>query len=345
MDYKLLKKLCDMSGVSGFEKELLGFIAEQIYDFADDIYFDRLGNLIAFKKGTRGSCGKKILYSCHADEVGFVIKYIEDDGRLVFDGIGISDKILPGEKLLIGKKKIPGVISLLPSHLVPKSEKDSPVDAKNLFIDIGADTKEKAESLGVYADYAVFDSRLEPFGDKLLKGKALDDSIGCALLCGLIKSDIPHDSYFAFCVGEELGLRGSSAVARELLPDICINIEATTAGDIYGVEGAARTCELYSGAVLPFMDGSAIYSQRLRKAAIDIAKTHGIKTSTKSLIAGGTDAGAYTKLTGKTEVLGIALPTRYIHSPHCTAAKDDMEQMEKLIFAISENIGAIAREE
>ncbi len=68
-----------MSGVSGFEKKLLDFIAQKIYDHADDIYFDRLGNLIAFKKGSVGSCGKKVLYSCHADEVGFVIKYIEDD--------------------------------------------------------------------------------------------------------------------------------------------------------------------------------------------------------------------------------------------------------------------------
>lgn len=338
MNYSLLKELCDAHGVSGYENEVLSLIAEKIKPFATSAEYDRCGNLIVFKKGRKGPAGKTVLYSCHADEVGFVINHIDSEGRLYFDAIGMSPLVYAGRRVLVGKKRIPGIIAVKPFHLVSSEERDKAPDADSLFIDIGAKTKEEAESLGVFADYAAFDTEFSDFGENMIKAKALDDRIGCALLISLLERGVEYDSYFAFCVGEEIGLRGSKTVASLIRPDICINLECTTAGDIYGVSGADRTCLLGGGAAVPHMDGSAVYTPSLYKKIRAIAQKNGIECQTKTKIAGGTDAGSYTRVAGGCAITGIALPTRYIHSASCVAKKSDVEATEKLLYAVSDSI-------
>lgn len=341
MNYDLLAQLCEKSGVSGYESEILAFIAEKIKGVCDALEYDRAGNLIAFKKGTKGSCGKKILYSCHADEVGFVITYIEDDGKLIFDAIGMSPLVYVGRRVLIGKNKIPGIIAAKPIHLLESSERDKAPEQDGLFIDIGAHTREEAEKLGVYADFAVFDSGFENFGEDAVKSKALDDRAGCAMLISLLERGVAYDSRFAFCTAEEIGLRGSATVAQLVNPDICINLECTTAGDIYGVSGAERTCITGGGAVVPFMDGSAVYHPALYRKIRALAEKYSVPCQTKTKIAGGTDAGSYTRLAGGCATIGIAVPTRYIHSAFGVAKKSDIDAAEKLLFAVSDNIAEL----
>ena len=338
MNYELLKELCLAHGVSGFEKEVLHLIAEKIKPYVDKASFDRCGNLVAFKKGTKGSLGKTILYSCHADEVGFVINHIDSEGRLYFEAIGMSPLVYAGRRVLVGKNRIPGIIAVKPFHLVSSDEREKTPDKESLFIDIGATTKEQAEKLSVFADYAVFDTDFSEFGDDMIKTKALDDRVGCAMLVSLIRRGVEYDSYFAFCVGEEIGLRGSKAVASLVKPDICINLECTTAGDIYGVAGAARTCILGNGAALPYMDGASVYTPSIYKKIRQLAQDLDIPCQTKTKVAGGTDAGSYTRTAGGTKVTGIAVPTRYIHSASCVAKKCDIEATEKLVYAVSDSI-------
>ncbi len=343
MNYELLKDLCQKSGVSGYESEVLKFIEERIRQYSDGLEYDRAGNLIAYKKGRLGKCenNKRILYSCHADEVGFVITHIEDDGRLLFEQIGMSVLVYTGRQVLIGKKKIPGIIAVKPVHLLEKEESEKIPEHKSLFIDIGAKSREEAEELGVYADYAVFDSGYEELGSGMIKAKALDDRAGCAMLISLMERGIEHDGYFAFCVGEELGLRGSQTVAERIKPDLCINLECTTAGDVYGVTGSQRTCLVGGGAVVPFMDGSAVYSADLYRKARAIAEKKGIICQTKTKIAGGTDAGSYTRIAGGCRTLGLAVPTRYIHSACSIAKKSDIDEVEKLLFAVSDEAAGL----
>ena len=170
MDYKLLEKLCSLAGVSGYEKEVLSYIAERIKDFVDGLLYDNMGNLIAFKKGTEGPAGKRILYSCHADEVGFVITHINEDGSLLFDSIGMDMLVYTGKRVLIGKNRIPGIVATKPVHLLSKNERDKAPEKDSLYIDIGAKTKEEAQKLGVFADFAVFDTKYCDFGDDKSKG-------------------------------------------------------------------------------------------------------------------------------------------------------------------------------
>lgn len=331
-----------MSGVSGFEGDVLQKIEELIQNSVEYTEYDAGGSLYAFKKGKKGSCGKTVLYSCHADEVGFMIKHIEDDGTLLFDSIGIGTEAYLGKKVLIGKDKIPGIISVKPYHLLDSKEKDAPVASDGLSIYIGAKNKEEAEKLGVYADFAVFDSRYEEFGSSKVKAKALDDRIGCAMLVSLILGGVEYDSYFAFCTCEEGGLRGSKTVAANINPDIVINLECTTAADICGALDSKKVCALSGGVVVPFMDRLSVYTPALHEKIMTLAKQKKIPHQTKTEIAGGTDAGSYTTACGGRKTVGLAVPTRYLHSAVSVASKDDIESCEKLLFAISENIKDLA---
>lgn len=342
MNYKILEKLCNAHGVSGYETEVMKLICELIYDYADSIEFDSVGNLIAFKKGTEGSCGKTVLYSAHADEVGFVIKHINDDGTLLFDALGMSTSAYAGARVLVGKSKLPGVVSTKPFHLVSDEERAKPISSDELSIYIGAKDKKQAEELSVYADYAVFDSCYEDFGDGMIKTKALDDRAGCALLIELIMRGVKHDSYFAFCTSEEIGLRGSHSVAHTVKPDICINLECTTAGDIYGKEGAEKVCSVGSGPVVPFMDGASVYNPTLYRMTHKLACELNIPIQTKSVVAGGTDAGSYMREAGGCRVIGIAVPTRYLHSAYLVASKKDIDAACDLLFAVSDRIDEFA---
>lgn len=341
MNFELLKQLCLAHGVSGYENEVLDLIAEKIKPYVTRASYDRCGNLVAFKEGTKGKTDKTILYSCHADEVGFVINHIDSEGRLYFDAIGMSPLVYAGRRVLVGKNRIPGVIAVKPFHLVSSDEREKAPNADELFIDIGAKSRDEAQALGIFADYAVFDTDFSDFGEDMIKTKALDDRVGCAMLVSLIQRGVEYDSYFAFCAGEEIGLRGSKAVASLVKPDICVNLECTTAGDIYGVSGADRTCILGKGTVVPHMDGSAVYTPSVHKKVMSLAEKCGIPCQTKTKIAGGTDAGSYTRTAGGTKVVGIALPTRYIHSASCVAKKCDVEATEKLLYAVSDNIKAL----
>lgn len=337
----LLKTLCELSGVSGYETDVLHRIESEIAPFCDELYYDRIGNLIAFKKGLRGSVGR-VLYSCHADEVGFVITHIEEDGTLRFDEIGMHERVFCGRKVLIGKEKIAGILATKPAHLVKGDEREKIPPCEEMYIDIGAKSRAEAEESGVYADYAVFDSPFVRMGETTYKAKAIDDRIGCYLLCEKIKGELLYDSYFAFCVGEELGLRGSPVVARSLCPDLCINVECTTAGDLPDVTDYRRTCTLGGGVTLPFMDGASIYTPALYRAAVEFADRKGIRTQTKTAVAGGTDAGAYQRA-ADCGILGIALPARYIHSANSLFDVRDVQAAERLVFEIEEILPSLVR--
>ena len=193
----LLIKLCSYDGVSGNEFSLLDHIAEMILPYADKLYFDKAGNLNAFRKGKRPS-SKKVLFAAHADEVGMVIKSIEDDGTLLFDDIGILASSLPTRRVFVGEKKFCGVIGSKPVHLIPRADRNKPVTYDDLYIDIGALSKEEAEKYVSIGDYVSFDSKCVMLSENILKAKAIDDRAGCAVLISLIMSELEYDTHFVF---------------------------------------------------------------------------------------------------------------------------------------------------
>lgn len=332
-DMALLERLCTSDGVSGFEDAVRDIIVDEIKDFCDEIYIDALGNVIAFKKGDK-TRDKKVMLCAHMDEVGLCIKGVNDDGTMIFDTVGLNADILPSKRVTIGKEKLNGVISSPPVHLKGKDE--DKIKVSDLYIDAGFKNKKDAEKY--IGEYVCFDSDFVSFGDGFIKAKALDDRVGCAVMCQIAKQNLEYDTHFCFTVGEEVGGVGAGAATNQVLPDICLVLEATTASDIPGNEGAEVVCKVGEGAVCPFMDGGTLYDNDLYTGIRDIAKKHKIKCQTKLKIAGGTDASKIQKSGRGVRVCALSLPCRYIHTPTSVAKCDDMESMLELSLILCDTI-------
>ena len=333
---KLLKELCDANGVSGFEKEVGLVIADKIKDFCEKLYFDKTGNLIAFKKGKKTS-KNKIMYAAHLDEVGMTVKYINDDGTLLFEQAGMMPEVFPSKRVYIGQNRIPGVICSKPVHLM-KDEK-SGVNVDSMYIDIGVNTKPEAEELGVFAQSIAFENNFCVFGDgNFVCSKALDDRFGCLVMMNMIMSELEHDSYFVFTVGEEIGGVGVVNATRFLQPDIAVVFETTTAADLPSNKGADKVCVPGNGAVVPFMDRGTMYDKQLYKNICRIAKENAVKVQTKTKIAGGTDAASIQQSAGGVRVGAVSLACRYIHTPSCVASVSDMNDCITLAKLIDKNL-------
>jgi len=328
-----LKRLCMIPGVSGREHDVRAAVIDAVGNFGS-YSVDALGNLIVFKKG-RQSPKKKIMVAAHIDEVGLIVLYITDEGFLKFTTVGgIATGIMPGKRVLVGDGRVPGVIGIKPVHLTDKKEAAEVPAPDVLYIDIGVSSRAQAEKFVCVGDCAVFDSEPVEFGDGLFKARALDDRCGCAILLNIIRSEIEYDTYFVFTVQEEVGLRGASVAAYRIEPDYAIVVETTTAADIPGVDGEKRVCLLGGGAVVSFMDKTTMYDRKLYDAAFKLGEAKGIRMQTKTLVAGGNDAGSIHKSRGGVKTLTVSVPCRYLHSPACVISIADAQEVCGLVDAL-----------
>ena len=251
-----LAKLCNLNGISGDESEVASFIIEQIEDHCDEVRVDNMGSVIAFKKGAK-TPSRKILIDAHTDEVGMIVTGFAPDGGLTFATVGgLDSRVILGRKVLVGEDEIPGVIGTKPIHLQNEKERKTAVPADELYIDLGCSSKEEAMELVQPGDPVCFCGDFAPFGNGYLKGKAIDDRFGCAVMIDLIRSELPYDCWFSFSVQEEVGCRGAQGAVFSVKPDVAVVLEATTAADLAGVSEPKTVCKLGGGAVVGFMDRS-----------------------------------------------------------------------------------------
>lgn len=322
-----LKELCALPGVSSREDAVRDYIRAQVSSCADSIRVDPMGNLIAEKKG-RIPGSKKIMLAAHMDEVGLMIHTITDDGYLKFANVGgIDRRVLIGKRVLVGEKEIPGVIGLKAYHLTSTEEEKKVPKLKDFYIDIGAKDGEEAREYVSPGDVAVFDADIVEFGHGLIKAKAIDDRIGCAVMVELLKEDLPMDVTFAFTVQEEVGTRGAFGAAFSVTPDIALVLEGTTAADLPDMPDRQKVCGPGKGPVIPFMDGSTVYDRELFEKLRSLAVEHKIPWQTKQYISGGTDAGAIQRTKDGVRVAAISAAVRYLHTPSSVASLEDCEHI------------------
>lgn len=333
-----LKTLCYLSGPSGYEDEVRDYILERVMPHADEVMTDSLGNLIVTKKG-RVAPTKKIMLCAHMDEVGIIITGIDDDGYLRFDFLGgVDRRVVIGKRVYIGKNRIPGVIGIKAYHLVDKEEEKSVPKREEMYVDIGAASKDEAEGLVPLGDYGVFDDSVYEFGEGFIKAKALDDRVGCASMIKLLESELPCDCTFAFTVQEEIGTRGAKVVANRICPEVAIVLEGTTAADLPDVPEGKTICKLGEGIVIPFMDRGTLYSRRLYSQVTELADMNNIKWQTKHMIAGGTDASVIQRSGIGVDTIALSAPLRNIHSPASIAKISDFEVMPELARLLIETV-------
>ncbi len=338
---ELLKKLCELDGVGGYEDEVRLFIEEQVKPYATEMTVDAVGNLIVFKKGAKPR-KRPLLVLAHMDEVGFLVQDITEDGMLKLARAGsIDPRVLIGRRMRVGEKKIPGIISLKAIHLTTPEERKVAPGLDSLYIDIGCTSKEQAEGLVMRGDPAVFDSKFLEFGVDCIKAKALDDRIGCAVMIELLKEELPYDTYFGFVVGEEIGSRGATVAANRVQPGALLVIEGTTAADMPEVAPHKQSCAQRQGAVVSLMDSETIYNRPFRQKMLAEADAQGVKWQYRKSANGGTDACVSTTGGSAALAFGLSAPVRYIHCACNVAYLPDLEEVRKLAKIVVKEAGEL----
>ncbi len=334
-EWDLLQRLCAAYGVSGQEDAVRDIILKEISPYATETRVDALGNLLAYKKG-RKSAPVRLMLSAHMDEVGLLITHITEEGLLRFAPVGGIDKrVLCGRRVQVGGHV--GVIGAKPIHLLKSEERGKAVPMDEMFIDIGASSREEAQEAVSPGDAAGFVSPFDTSGGRI-RGRALDDRAGCALLMEMLREELPYDMTFVFCVQEEVGLRGSKTAAFAVEPQAAIVVETTTAADIAGVDEGEQVCRLGKGPVVSFMDRATIYDREYTRLAFALAKEQGIPCQAKEAVAGGNDAGAIHVSRGGVRTIAVSLPCRYLHSAAGMIHQEDFRAAGRLIPALAENI-------
>ena len=337
LDIKLLERLCKCDGISGDEEKVRELIIEEIKPYADSISIDNLGNLIVHKQG-KNRAKSRLMLSAHMDEVGLMVTDITSDGYLKFDEVGgIDRRVLLGKSVTVGKNNINGVIGVKPIHLCKGEETARIPEISEMYIDIGADSREEALNYIKYGDSINFVYDFTATADSITS-KALDDRFGGIVLIELIKSELEYDMDFAFVVQEEVGLRGAKVAAYTVDPEFALIIETTTAADVPEIDENKQVCNLSDGAVISVMDRRTIYDKEMIALAFDCAEKSNIKAQYKRAVAGGNDAGVIHSSRCGVRTLAVSLPCRYLHSPNCVLNKQDCENMLKLVSELAKNI-------
>ena len=336
---ELLRDLCQLDGVPGYEDEVRAYIEEKARPYADEMFADSVGNLFVLKKG-KVSPKRPLMVCAHMDEVGFLVRNITEDGMVkLAPAGGIDPRVLIGRRMKVGLKKTLGVISIKAIHLTTPEERLKAPDLQSLYVDMGATSKKEAEKYAGVGEPIMFDSDFVEFGDNCIKAKALDDRIGCAVMLDMLKGEVPQDTWFVFAVGEEIGHRGARVAVQRLDPAAVLVIEGTTAADMPDVPAHKQSTRIRQGAVVSLIDGGNVYSRGLRQAVCAEADKRGVKWQYRQSANGATDASFGTIGASGALTFGLSAPVRYIHCACGVAYLPDLAEIRAMADIVLEKAG------
>ncbi len=335
-NHEFLEKLTLASGISGQEKEATNVMKEYLKDVVDEFQYDNLGSLVAIKKGT-GTL--KVLLTGHIDEIGFIVKDIDNNGYIRVQPIGgWMGKNLPSSLMEITTKsgqKIRGVFGGSAPHGQGQDARKLAPLPTEVYLDIGVLSKQEVIDAGVkigdpIVPVSEFSMMTNP---KCLMSKAWDDRVGVAVICEVLKklAGIKTNAsiYAAGTVQEEVGLRGAKTVGQMIQPDIAIAIDVCFSKDL--PDGDLGDVKLECGAVLGVLDGSVIAHTGLLKHIESICERLEIPYQLDVLSGGGTDSGELSKVNAGVVNMTLSIPSRYMHSHRTIIYEDDLDATVQLL--------------
>jgi len=348
----LVRDLSDAFGVAGFEDDVRQTIERVVSPFVDEVRSDALGNLLAFRKG-QGDL--TLMLDAHTDEIGFIVKWIDDKGYLRFAPLGGWDaRILPSHRVEIltrsGARR-EGVIGSTPPHIQSDDDRNRPIPIEAMFIDVGATSREEAIGMGFQiGDPLTIHPPFVELREGYVCGKALDDRAGCAVLVEaagrLSRSRLGVNVVFAFATGEEVGARGARTAAYQVKPDVALSVEGTIGADMPGVPEESQPVRLGRGPAITVADRTIIVPRRIIQALEGVAQKNAIPYQYKLPTYGGTNAGVVHTSRGGVLAGVVSVPCRFIHSPTSTLRLDDLENTIRLVVEFVKALpGALQRGE
>ena len=337
----MLKELTEASGVSGYEGEARELMRKYLSPLGE-LSQDKLGSLICRKAGASGQ--PRIMLAGHMDEIGFMVKLITKEGFIHFTPLGgWPSQHLPAQRIIIQTRNgdIPGLIEARPPHLLSEEERKKQVDRKEMFIDIGAGSREEVEEIGVrVGDPIVPVSAFTIMAGKkkTYMAKAFDDRVGCALTVAVLRElaakPHPNTVYGVATVQEEVGCRGATTSAEAVNPDVAFALDVSPIGDIPGIPPDQTSEKIGGGPSILIYDTRMIPNIKLRDLAINTAQELGIAIQLSALEFGGYDTSAIHLHGTGVPSLAIGIPTRHVHSHAAIMRRDDFDSTVRLLVAL-----------
>ncbi|HEU5228408.1 MAG TPA: M42 family metallopeptidase [Ktedonobacteraceae bacterium] len=316
LNIELLKKIAETPGISGREDQVRALILEELRTLTDEVSVDRLGNIIALK---RGKSERRVMLAAHMDEIGFLVKHIDNRGFIRIQPVGGFDaRVLFAQRVLVhgfAGQTLRGTLmpSSKPIHLLG-NEQPAAVKLDDLFVDLGLSNEQVRAKVEV-GDMITMDRTLEVVGDMVVS-KSMDDRASLFVMLEALRALRSHEvTIFAVAtVQEEVGLRGAATASYQVQPDVSVALDITLAGDIPGSVEQDAITRLGEGTAIKIFDSSHISNHKLVRHFRDLAQRHNIPYQLEVLPRGGTDAGAMQRAREGSPAITLSTPTRYVHT-------------------------------
>jgi putative aminopeptidase FrvX len=349
---KLLAKLVEVPAPFGYEDRLIGVVRDELKPYVDDMKIDTMGNIIGTKKGTSEKA-PRVMVAAHLDECGFIVKCIEPSGYLRFFNLGyLGENIMHAQRVVVTTEKDSyyGVIGVKSFHITPADKWRAVQPQDQMYIDVGAKSKEEAEEMGIKPGSIVtWDRSLKRLGKgDIVASKALDDRIGLLIMIETMKrlAKLKHKAtvHPVATVQEEAGLRGAKVATYTLNPDMAIVLEITVSGDTPDTEFREAPVVIGKGPAIKVMDlipsigQGTIAHPSVRDWLVETAETQKIPFQLEVMPGVSTDAAIIHQTRSGVPTCVISVPTRYTHSPVETLSLDDTENAIRLLTAALQNL-------
>ncbi len=342
---KLLERLANAAGPSGFEEPIRKIAVEEMKPYAASISFDGMGSIIA----TQGTAGPRIMIDAHMDELGGMIRRVTPNGFLTMQMLGgwLDQALVDQRWIIVGSKgPVRAVTGIRDVHVVPQDERSRVYPRDSLFLDVGAKSAEEVQALGVeVGDPVVPDA---PFailnGTDEYLGKAWDDRVGCAVIIEAMRrlqnASLKARLFFVITTQEEIGLRGAHTAADFVKPDIGIALEAGVVGDVFGAHPEESQAKLGGGPGIFLFDTSELPNRKFVQFVKETARAKSVPLQLDLVQGYGDDSAEIQKSTAGVPTVNLVVPTRYTHAHNGIIHRKDFDQMVDLLVATIDGLDA-----
>jgi endoglucanase len=361
-EFELLRRLTEAPGVSGREERIREIILSETAGLWDETRVDPMGNLICVKRPTRvdgrgrkaatagggpAAAGRppRVMLACHMDEIGFYVRYIDENGHLrVQNAGGFDTRNLFARRVLVqGRRDLVGIMNPTgrPVHLASEEEKKKIPEVKELYVDLLMPAAQVRRLVSV-GDPVTLLQKTELIGEAVC-GKAMDNRISLWVAINAVRKVLGgagakgpgsrYEIYFVASVQEEVGLRGATTAAYAVEPDVGVAIDVTLCCDTPGIGRDDAVTEFGKGVAIKVMDGASISDRGLVEEFVALARARRIRHQLEVLPRGGTDAGAVQRARGGARTITLSIPTRYIHTVTEAIHRQDAQAAVELLAA------------
>lgn len=338
-----INTITQVIGVSGHEVLMARTMKKYYQQYDVEILHDNLGSIYALKK-SKVKNAPKVMIAGHLDEVGFMVKQIQENGLLKIVPIGgIWEQTLLAQRVRIltrDLKEVKGSICSIPPHFLTEADRKAPMKIENMLVDIGAENKKQVLDKGVQVgDTLVIDGAVNYLSKSRVVSKAWDNRYGCIVGLEVLEyfkdKELPFDLYVGANVQEEVGLRGAQTATQMINPDFAIVLDCSPAMDLTGdknangILGKGVLVRFYDRSYLPNRSAIEYYEKHLEKNNIPYQYFYSL---------GGTDAGAIHKVNDGVATLTLCICGRNLHTNSITIDLNDFNYAIKALTTLLETL-------